>query len=44
MPAVLVEVGFVTGREDAPKLKTSAYQEQLAQAIVRGILQYIRQN
>lgn len=44
MPSVLVEVGFVTGREDAPKLTTSAYQEQLAQAIVRGILQYIRQN
>ncbi|HCF26533.1 MAG TPA: N-acetylmuramoyl-L-alanine amidase, partial [Cyanobacteria bacterium UBA11049] len=44
MPAILVEVGFVTGREDAPKLSTSAYQNQLAEAIVRGILQYVRQN
>lgn len=44
MPAVLVEVGFVTGREDAAKLKTSAHQNQLAEAIVRGILQYIKQN
>ncbi len=44
MPAVLVEVGFVTGREDAPKLATSDYQNQMAEAIVRGILQYIRQN
>lgn len=44
MPSVLVEVGFVTGREDAPKLSTSAYQNQLAEAIVRGILQYVRQN
>ncbi len=44
MPSVLVEVGFVTGREDSPRLGTSAYQEQLAQAIVRGILQYIKKN
>lgn len=44
MPAVLVEVGFVTGREDSPKLATSAHQNQLAEAIVQGILQYIRQN
>lgn len=44
MPAVLVEVGFVTGREDSPKLATSAYQNQLAEAIVQGILQYIRQH
>lgn len=44
MPAVLVEVGFVTGNQDAPKLATSDYQNQLAEAIVRGILQYLRQN
>lgn len=44
MPAVLVEVGFVTGREDSPKLATSDYQNQLAEAIVRGILQYLKQN
>jgi N-acetylmuramoyl-L-alanine amidase len=44
MPSVLVEVGFVTGREDAPRLGTAAYQNELAEAIVRGIIQYIRQN
>ena len=44
MPSVLVEVGFVTGREDAPRLGTTAYQNQLAEAIVRGIMQYIKQN
>jgi N-acetylmuramoyl-L-alanine amidase len=44
MPAVLVEVGFVTGNQDAPKLATSDYQNQMAEAIVRGILQYLRQN
>ncbi|MEO0408536.1 MAG: N-acetylmuramoyl-L-alanine amidase [Cyanobacteria bacterium P01_A01_bin.135] len=43
MPAILVEVGFVTGAQDAPRLATSAYQTQLAQAIARGILEYIQQ-
>ncbi len=44
MPSVLVEVGFVTGREDAAKLSSPAYRTQMAQAIARGILQYIQQN
>ncbi len=44
MPSVLVEVGFVTGREDSPRLGTSAYQNQMADAIAKGILQYIKQN
>lgn len=43
MPSVLVEVGFVTGREDAAKLSTPTYQTQMAQAIARGILQYLQQ-
>lgn len=44
IPAVLVEVGFVTGREDNPRLGTPEYQSQMADAIAQGILQYIRQN
>jgi N-acetylmuramoyl-L-alanine amidase len=44
MPAVLVEVGFVTGEQDAPRLANPVYQNQLAQAIARGILQYLQQN
>jgi N-acetylmuramoyl-L-alanine amidase len=44
MPAVLVEVGFVTGTQDAPRLATAAYENQMAQAIANGILQYIQQN
>lgn len=44
IPAVLVEVGFVTGVQDSPRLGTSAYQNQMAQAIANGILQYIQQN
>lgn len=44
MPAVLVEVGFVTGAEDAPKLSDPSFRSQMADAIARGILLYIRQN
>lgn len=42
MPAALVEVGFVTGREDAPRLANPAFQNQMAEAIAEGILQYAR--
>lgn len=42
MPAVLVEVGFVTGREDAVKLSSSTFRNQIATGIVQGILQYVR--
>ncbi len=44
MPAVLVEVGFVTGVRDAPKLKSPSHRRQMAEAIARGIIQYIKQN
>lgn len=42
MPAVLLEVGFVTGAEDAPRLANAAYRTQLAQSIAQGILQYLQ--
>jgi N-acetylmuramoyl-L-alanine amidase len=41
MPAVLVETGFVTGREDAARLANPAFRSQMAAAIARGILQYL---
>lgn len=44
MPSALVEVGFVTGREDAPNLSNPAYRSQMAQAIASGILDYIQSN
>lgn len=43
MPAILVEVGFVTGAQDARMLADPRFRRQLAVAIVRGILQYIQQ-
>ena len=42
MPSVLVEVGFVTGQDDAMRLSNPAYRSQMADAIARGILQYLQ--
>ena len=36
MPAVLIEVGFVTGSIDAPKLRDPNWQAQMGQAIAAG--------
>jgi N-acetylmuramoyl-L-alanine amidase len=44
MPAVLVEVGFVTGAEDASRLSDPDHRHQMAEAIARGIIEYIKQN
>lgn len=42
VPATLVEVGFVTGSEDAQRLSSASGRTQLAQAIARGILNYLQ--
>lgn len=42
MPAVLVEIGYVTGNEDGPHLADNNFRAQLAQAIAQGILQYVQ--
>jgi N-acetylmuramoyl-L-alanine amidase len=39
-PAVLVEGGFLTNKEDAIKLANAEYREQMAAGIAQGILQY----
>lgn len=43
MPSILIEVGFVTGVEDAARLANPNYQSQMAAAISQGILSYIQQ-
>lgn len=40
MPAVLVETGFVTGREDAARFNNPTARNQIADAIADGILTY----
>ncbi|WP_017299919.1 N-acetylmuramoyl-L-alanine amidase [Nodosilinea nodulosa] len=42
MPAALIEIGFVTGATDAPKLRDPQWQAQMGQAIAQGILNYLR--
>ena len=44
MPAVLLEIGFVTGAQDAPQLADPEWRSQMSVAIARGILQYLSQN
>ena len=43
MPAALVEIGFVTGRIDARKLKQADHRQRLAFAIAKGILNYLKE-
>ncbi len=42
MPAVLVEVGFLTGREDIVLLRDANSRMQIADAIADGIISYAR--
>ena len=41
MPAVLVEIGFLTGRLDARRLEKSIHRKRIAYAITKGILDYL---
>ncbi|MBE9081236.1 MULTISPECIES: N-acetylmuramoyl-L-alanine amidase [unclassified Tolypothrix] len=43
MPSILVETGYLTGQVDVANLQSSNYQNQMAEAIARGILQYLKQ-
>ncbi|HEY6509067.1 MAG TPA: N-acetylmuramoyl-L-alanine amidase, partial [Vicinamibacterales bacterium] len=40
MPAILTEVAFVTNQQDAPRLRSAAYRQAVAAAILRGITRY----
>ena len=41
MPAVLVEIGFLTGRLDSRRLEKTTHRERIAYAIAKGILEYL---
>jgi len=43
MPSILVETGYMTGREDNPRLGNPEYQNRMAEGIAGGILQYLQQ-
>jgi N-acetylmuramoyl-L-alanine amidase len=42
MPSVLVETGFITGRNDAAQLSNSGFRSRMAGAIARGIMQQVQ--
>jgi len=42
MPSALVEVGFLTGREDSARLRNSQFRSTMADAIANGILNYVK--
>ena len=41
MPCILVEVAFITNPRECRRLNTAGYQDDIAEAIVKGIQQYI---
>ena len=43
MPAVLVEVGYVSNRAESNRLRTAEYRQAAAEAIADGIVTYIRE-
>lgn len=42
LPAVLVECGFLSNKEEEQKLLTEEYRQMVAQSILKGILEYLR--
>lgn len=41
VPVVIAECGFLSNYEEAEKLADEEYQQKLAEAVVKGVLQYI---
>ena len=42
MPALLVEMGFLTERDEAALLNQPGYQERIASSLARGIVNYLK--
>jgi N-acetylmuramoyl-L-alanine amidase len=40
MPSVLAEISFITNRQDARLLKSSAYRDKIAESLLAGVLKY----
>ena len=41
MPSILAEISFVSNPRDERKLRSPAYRERIAQALYRGVAQYV---
>jgi N-acetylmuramoyl-L-alanine amidase len=44
IPSILVEMAFISNPEEEQRLNDEAYQERLAEAILRGIRRYFARN
>jgi N-acetylmuramoyl-L-alanine amidase len=44
IPSILIETAFITNPEEESKLRDNAYQDQLADAITKGIRRYFSRN
>jgi len=44
MPAVLVEVGFITHPTEGMRLKSETYQDYFARGLAEGVGQYFAKN
>ena len=42
MPSILAEISFLTDRKDARLLREPAYRQQIAEALYRGVVNYMR--
>ncbi len=44
IPSVLVETAFISNPDEERRLRSTAYQNQLADALLRGVVRYFTQN
>jgi N-acetylmuramoyl-L-alanine amidase len=44
IPSILVETAFITNPEEEARLKSAAYQEKIAEAVVTGVKRYFARN
>jgi N-acetylmuramoyl-L-alanine amidase len=40
MPSILAEISFITNRQEATLLKTDKYKQQIAEALLAGVVKY----
>jgi N-acetylmuramoyl-L-alanine amidase len=40
MPSILAEISFITNRQEAALLKTDKYKQQIAEALLAGVIRY----
>ena len=44
VPSILVETAFISNPEEEKRLTDDAYQDKLAEAILRGVRRYLAKN